>query len=79
MMKKWNLLWTLHADGMSMPQSEQGLRSLRECRVRLNDIRREAEAAGSRVLNAHAMPEMACGTVRLPGAAAMGVARCGAL
>lgn len=79
MMMKWNLLWTLHADGTTSPQAEQGLRNLQECRARLHDIRQEADANGHRVLNAHAMPEMACGTVRLLGMAPMGVARCGAL
>lgn len=76
---KWKLRWTLYANGTFMPRGECGLRSLQECRARLHDILREAEADGFRILNAHAMPRTACGAVRLLGTTPTGVARCGAL
>jgi len=79
MTMKWKLRWTLYANGEAVQRNERGLHGLQSCKTRLLDIRREAEEAGFVLLDAHAMPEMACGTVRLLGAASTGVARCGAL
>ncbi len=76
---KWRLMWTLHADGEFIQKSERGLGGLQECKARLFHVCREAEEGGFAMFDAHAMPEFACGTVRLMGMAPMGVARCGAL
>lgn len=78
---KWKLRWTMLGDGELVPGDECGLRSLQECRSRLFDIRRGAEDGGFALVDAQAMPELTCGTVRLLGPATMmrGVARCGVL
>lgn len=76
---KWKLMWTLYADGKAVRKNENGLYSLQECKIRLSDIYRQAVEDGFVLLNAHAMPELACGTVRLLDAAPIGAVRCGVL
>jgi len=76
---KWKLRWTLYANGRTVRKNERGLHNLQGCKARLFDIRQQAEEAGFVLLDANAMPELACGAVQLLGAGPMGVARCGAL
>lgn len=78
MTMKWRLKWTLYANDEAVRKNERGLRSLQCCKTRLFEIRRQVEQDGFVLLDAHAMPELSCGTVRLLGAP-MGVARCGEL